>query len=68
VAKIEDDFKIKQEYKKLKDFIKIISLYNDPHVDELSTTEIARKLSMYPSKVSRMLSTLEAEEYLQKDL
>ena len=58
---------MKQEYKTLKDFIKIISLYNDPRVDELSITEIARRLDMYPSKVSRMFSTLEAEEFLQKD-
>ena len=59
---------MKQEYKTLKDFIKIISLYNNPHIEELSVTEIARKLDMYPSKVSRMLSTLEAEEFIQRDL
>ena len=56
-----------QEYKNLKDFAKICSLFNDLQIEEIGVTEISKKLGMSLSKISRMLSTLEREGFFEKD-
>ncbi len=55
-----------QEYKTLKDFTKILSLFNSVTTEELSVTEISRTLGMSPSKISRMLGTLEGEGLFER--
>jgi DNA-binding IclR family transcriptional regulator len=57
-----------QEYKTLKDLAKIISLFNTFQVDERSVTEISKALGMLPSKVSRMIRTLEGEGFFERNL
>lgn len=56
-----------QGYKTLKDLAKIISLFNSFQVEERSVTEISKALGMLPSKVSRMLRTLEAEGFFERN-
>ena len=56
-----------QEYKTLKDFLKILSLFNDLGTEEISITEISKTLKMAPSKVSRMLGTVESEGLIEKN-
>jgi len=58
----------KQEYKTLKDSAKILSLFNDVQVEERGVTEISKALKMSPSKISRMLGTLEREGFFEKNL
>ena len=55
-----------QEYKTLKDLVKILSLFNNLDTEELSVTEISKALGMSTSKVSRMLATLEREGIFEK--
>jgi DNA-binding IclR family transcriptional regulator len=55
------------EYKTLKDLTKIILLFNTFQFEERSVTEISKILSMLPSKVSRMLGTIEKEGFLEKN-
>jgi len=57
----------KQEYKTLKDSTKIFSLFNDLQVEERGVSEISKTLGMSPSKVSRMLGTLEREGFFEKN-
>ncbi len=57
-----------QGYKTLKDLARIISLFNTFQVDERSVTEISKALGMLPSKVSRMIRTLENEGFFEKNL
>jgi len=57
-----------QGYKTLKDLAKIISLFNSFHVEEKSVTEISKALGMLPSKISRMLRTLEPEGFFERNL
>jgi DNA-binding IclR family transcriptional regulator len=56
-----------QGYKTLKDLAKIVSLFNSFQVEERSVTEISKALGMLPSKVSRMVRTLEAEGFFDKN-
>jgi DNA-binding IclR family transcriptional regulator len=55
-----------QEYKNLKDFAKICSLFNDLQTEEVGVTKISKTLNMSLSKISRMLSTLESEGFFEK--
>jgi len=55
------------EYKTLKDLTKIILLFNTLQFEERSVTEISKTLNMLPSKVSRMLGTIEKEGFLEKN-
>jgi DNA-binding IclR family transcriptional regulator len=55
------------EYKTLKDLTKIILLFNTFQFEERSVTEISKILSMLPSKVSRMLGTIEKDGFLEKN-
>jgi DNA-binding IclR family transcriptional regulator len=55
-----------QSYKTLKDFSKILALFNDLEVEALGVTEISKSLQMTPSKVSRMLGTLEREGLFER--
>jgi DNA-binding IclR family transcriptional regulator len=57
-----------QGYKTLKDLAKIISLFNTFKVEERSVTEVSKALEMLPSKVSRMLKTMEGEGFFEKNL
>ena len=57
-----------QGYKTLKDFAKITSLFNTLQIEERSVTEISKALGMLPSKVSRMIRTLENEGFFEKNL
>jgi len=57
-----------QGYKTLKDLAKIISLFNTFQTEERSITEISKVLGMLPSKVSRMIRTLEGEGFFEKNL
>ncbi len=59
--------KTSQGYKTLKDFAKIVSLFNTFETDERSVTEISKALGMLPSKVSRMIRTLEVENFFEKN-
>lgn len=54
-------------YKTLKDFAKIASLFNTLQIEERSITEISKTLDMLPSKVSRMIRTLENEGFFEKN-
>jgi IclR family acetate operon transcriptional repressor len=56
-----------QGYKTLKDLAKIVSLFNSFQVEERSVTEISKALGMLPSKVSRMVRTLEAEGFFERN-
>ncbi len=56
-----------QEYKTIKDLTKVLSLFNTFEFEERSVTEISRSLSMLPSKVSRMLGTMEKEGFLRRN-
>lgn len=56
-----------QAYKTLQDLAKIVSLFNTFQVDERSVTEISKALEMLPSKVSRMIRTLENEGFFEKN-
>jgi DNA-binding IclR family transcriptional regulator len=60
--------KLSQGYKTLKDLAKITSLFNTLQIEERSVTEISKALSMLPSKVSRMIRTLENEGFFEKNL
>jgi DNA-binding IclR family transcriptional regulator len=55
------------EYKTLKDLTKIISLFNTFQFEERGVTEISKTLNMLPSKVSRMLGTIEKEGFFEKN-
>jgi len=57
-----------QEYKTLKDLTKIISLFNTFEVEERSISEISKTVGMLPSKVSRMVRTLESEGFFERNL
>jgi IclR family KDG regulon transcriptional repressor len=57
-----------QGYKTLKDLVRIISLFNTYQVEERGVTEISKAVGMLPSKVSRMVRTLEAEGFFEKNL
>ncbi len=54
-------------YKTLKDLVKILSLFNSSDSQERSITEISKLLGMLPSKVSRMIRTLEPEGFFKKN-
>jgi DNA-binding IclR family transcriptional regulator len=57
-----------QGYKTLKDLAKIVSLFNTFQVEERGVTEVSKSLGMLPSKVSRMLRTLENEGFFERNL
>ncbi len=56
-----------QEYKTLKDLTKILLLFDTFESEERSVTEISKNLNMLPSKVSRMLGTMEKEGFLKRN-
>jgi DNA-binding IclR family transcriptional regulator len=57
----------KLRYKTLGDFTRILSLFEEPDVEERGVNEIAKSLQMLPSKVSRMLKTLEADGWVERN-
>jgi IclR family KDG regulon transcriptional repressor len=56
-----------QEYKTIKDLAKVLSLFNNFQTEELSVAEISKALGMSPSKVSRMLGTLERVDIIERE-
>jgi DNA-binding IclR family transcriptional regulator len=56
-----------QGYKTIKDLAKILSLFNSQKNHELSIKEISKQLGMLPSKVSRMIRTMEGEGFFEKN-
>ena len=58
----------KQQYKTLKDFIKLLNHFNNFEVDEAGVNETANAVGMTPSKVSRMLNSLTEEGFFEKNL
>jgi IclR family KDG regulon transcriptional repressor len=58
---------MKQNYKTVKDFLNILSLLNDFQTEEMSVSEISKALEMSPSKVSRMLGTLEGGAFFERN-
>ena len=56
-----------QEYKTLKDLARILSLFNNYRTEALSVAEISKAVGMSPSKVSRMLGTLEGEGFFERE-
>jgi DNA-binding IclR family transcriptional regulator len=56
-----------QEYKTIKDFARILSLFNKLETEEMSVAEISKMLGMSPSKVSRMLWTLDGEGIIERE-
>ncbi len=56
-----------QEYKTLTDLTRILLLFNTFQSEERSVTEISKNLNMLPSKVSRMLATIEKEGFLERN-
>ena len=56
-----------QEYKTLKDLARILSLFNNYQTEALSVAEISKAVGMSPSKVSRMLGTLEGEWLFERE-
>jgi IclR family transcriptional regulator, KDG regulon repressor len=57
-----------QDYKTLKDLARILSLFNSPQVQEIGISEISKSLNMLPSKISRMVRTLEKDGFFQKNI
>ena len=57
-----------QGYKTLRDLCKITSLFNSYVVEERGVSEISKAVGMLPSKVSRMIRTLENEGFFEKNL
>ena len=57
-----------QEYKTLKDLAEILSIFNNFQLEEVSVADISKQLDMAPSKVSRMLGTLERDDFFSKNL
>ncbi len=55
-------------YKTVKDLANIIQLFEDRGGEEQSVMDIARSLKMLPSKASRLLKSLEAEEFFEKSI
>ena len=53
-------------YKTLKDLSRILTYVSMVRTETMGVTEIARELHMLPSKVSRMLSTLESEGFFER--
>jgi DNA-binding IclR family transcriptional regulator len=53
-------------YKTIKDLGKIVSLFEDREKEERSVTDISKSLQMLPSKVSRLLKTLESEGFFER--
>jgi DNA-binding IclR family transcriptional regulator len=56
-----------QNYKTLGTFSQILHLFNEPWVEELSVTDVAKALDMVSSKASRMLATLEREKLFERN-
>jgi IclR family transcriptional regulator, KDG regulon repressor len=54
-------------YKTLKDFSRILSLFETQDAQEQRVSDIAKSLQMLPSKASRMLRTLELEGLVEKN-
>lgn len=57
----------KYGYKTLKDLARILSLFSYTGAESMGVFEIAKSLQIIPSKVSRMLGTLEAEGFFEKN-
>ena len=57
-----------QEYKTLKDLTKILNLFNNSLIEEYSVSDISKMVDMSPSKISRMLATLEGEGFFEKNI
>jgi DNA-binding IclR family transcriptional regulator len=55
-------------YKAFKDLGEILSLFEVNDADDESVSDIAKALGMHPSKVSRMLKSLEAQGLFERDL
>lgn len=58
----------KQEYKTLRDFVKLLSFYNSFDVSEAGVNEVAKAVGMAPSKVSRMLRGLTEESFFLRKM
>ncbi len=56
-----------QEYKTLRDLARIFQLFNTFECEERSVTDISRDMNMLPSKVSRILGTIEKEGFIEKN-
>jgi IclR family transcriptional regulator, KDG regulon repressor len=54
-------------YKTLRDLATILSLFNSYQIEDRSVSEISKALDMFPSKISRMLGTLEKEGFFEKN-
>lgn len=54
-------------YKTLKDLSRILSYISSVGTETIGITETARELDMLPSKISRMLSTLEKEGFFERE-
>ncbi|HVN97356.1 MAG TPA: IclR family transcriptional regulator [Syntrophorhabdaceae bacterium] len=54
-------------YKTLKDFGRILSIFESDQGEERSVSDIARLLEMLPSKVSRMMKTLQSEGLFERN-
>jgi DNA-binding IclR family transcriptional regulator len=54
-------------YKTLTDFSRILGLFEEHDVEEKGVSDIAKSLTMLPSKVSRMLKTLEADGWVERN-
>jgi IclR family transcriptional regulator, KDG regulon repressor len=57
-----------QENKTLHNLAQILSLFSTSQTDEKSVSEISKSLGMYPSKISRMLATLERDGLMEKNI
>lgn len=54
-------------YKTLKDLSRILSLFKLNTTEERSISEISKALDMFPSKVSRMIRTLEVDGFFERN-
>jgi IclR family transcriptional regulator, KDG regulon repressor len=55
------------EYKTVKDLMKVLMLFNTFQCDEKGVAEISKDLHMLPSKVSRMLATMEKDGFVERN-
>lgn len=56
-----------QRYETLKDFVRILAVFNSTSVEDKSVAELARAARMDSSKVSRMLRTMEEEGFFERN-
>jgi IclR family transcriptional regulator, KDG regulon repressor len=56
-----------QEHKTLKEFARVLKIFNNLQMEEIGVSQLAKALGMTQSKVSRMLASLEKEGLFERN-